>query len=80
MGIPYEDGGPAFGYGKDATHGSDYGMTLRDYFAAKAMAGMLAEDADAYTFTDLAAASYRAAAAMIEERKKHKTTIPKYQP
>ncbi len=31
---------PAFPHG-DPTHGGELGMTLRDYFAAKAMQGML---------------------------------------
>ena len=33
-----KDGGQAFPHG-DPTNGSDIGMTLRDYFAAKALAG-----------------------------------------
>jgi len=73
------DGGPAFPFdwkdfqphsGEQVVREQFSGMSLRDYFAAKAMAGMLAEDADAYTFTDLAAASYRAADAMLAERAK----------
>jgi hypothetical protein len=44
-------------------------MTLRDYFAAKAMQGMLAEDCD-YVWTSLAAAAYECADAMLKERAK----------
>jgi poly(3-hydroxybutyrate) depolymerase len=33
-----KDGGQAFPHG-DPTNGGDIGMTLRDYFAAKALAG-----------------------------------------
>jgi hypothetical protein len=48
---------------------SHMGMTLRDYFAAKAMQGMLAEDCD-YVWTSLAAAAYECADAMLKERAK----------
>ena len=47
------------------------GMTLRDYFAAKAMQAMLSEDIDyhqKYKFFDLADYSYRCADAMLKER------------
>jgi hypothetical protein len=45
------------------------GMTLRDWFAGQALQGMLAEDADDITCTELADASYRCADAMIAARK-----------
>jgi hypothetical protein len=35
-----EDGGGAFPHG-DPTHGGDLGMTLRDYFAAAALQGLI---------------------------------------
>ena len=35
------DGGPAFPHG-DPTHGGEDGMTLRDYFAGKALQGICA--------------------------------------
>jgi len=35
------DGGPAFPRG-DPTHGGDHGMSLRDWFAGQALAGLLA--------------------------------------
>lgn len=49
------------------------GMTLRDYFAAKAMQGMCANgDADNYEdFEDMAGVAYQMADAMLTERQKH---------
>ena len=47
------------------------GMTLRDYFAAKAMQAMLNEDPDyhqKYQFLDLSDFSYRCADAMLKAR------------
>ena len=59
-------GGPAFLYG-DYSHGGEAGMTLRDYFAAKAMQGLLStgttNDADT-----IAEWSYIYADAMLEAR------------
>ena len=52
--------------------GSD-GMTLRDYFAAKAMAAALSEvgvDTALTSDEELAAASYQLADAMLKERAK----------
>lgn len=43
------------------------GMTLRDYFAAKAMQGMLAESSD-YTSASLSVAAYECADAMLKAR------------
>lgn len=51
------------GYAKD--------MTLRDYFAAKAMQAMLSDDPDyhqKYKFIDLADFSYQCADAMLKAR------------
>lgn len=46
------------------------GMTLRDYFAAKAMQAYLSgPDRDSFTFDEWAVTSYEMADAMIEERK-----------
>ena len=44
MSIELKDGGPAFPLpmGSETTQGSE-GMTLRDYFAAKAMQGLLVD-------------------------------------
>ena len=47
------------------------GMTLRDYFAAKAMQAILNEDSDyhqKYEFLDLADFSYKCADAMLKAR------------
>jgi hypothetical protein len=60
-----DDGGSAF---PNPAY-CESGMTLRDYFAAKAMQGMLAEDCD-YVWTSLAAAAYECADAMLKERVK----------
>ena len=46
-----------------------YGMTLRDYFAAKAMQSyLLDKDRDSFTFEQWAQASYEMADAMLEAR------------
>lgn len=46
MSAPINDGGPAFPFDEKNDHGSLYhgnpGMTLRDYFAAKALTGYAA--------------------------------------
>lgn len=65
-------GGAAF-----PTVGSN-GMTMLDYFAAKAMYGILAGDIsddnpDEKDFKELSRQSYEIAAAMLEERKKYLT-------
>ena len=51
-----------------------YGITIRDYFAAKAMQSyLLDKDRDSFTFEQWAAASYEMADAMLEARTcKHK--------
>ena len=64
-------GGAAFPYA--AVHGcnGEYGMTLRDYFAAKAMQAMLSDEPDyhqRYEFIDLADFSYQCADAMLKAR------------
>jgi len=62
-----ETGGQAF----PAHFESDDGMTLRDYFAAKAMQAILSEDPDyhqKYEFIDLADFSYQCADAMLKQR------------
>ena len=75
-----ETGGPAFPHtveykgadcGGVVSHG---GMTLRDYFASKAMEGILAsntehEHEDAHIFDAIAEASYKQADAMLKARK-----------
>lgn len=63
-------GGPAFAT-QLACNRDGYavigGMTLRDYFAAKAMQSYVAHN-KAYDFDDIAAMSYRTADAMLKAR------------
>lgn len=49
-------------------HGMDSGMTLRDYFAAKAMQGIISSDCNYGAFGDLASDAYCIADAMLEAR------------
>lgn len=65
---PKKDGGPAFSI---KLHGDTYsGMSLRDYFAAKAMQKMV-EASDNKTHANyIAEFSYTLADAMIKERNK----------
>jgi len=61
-------GGPAFP-SADFEHHEYTGMTLRDYFAAKAMQAMLSDDPDyhqKYKFIDLADFSYQCADAKLK--------------
>ena len=63
--------GPAFPAPAGVSHITEQGMTLRDYFAAKAMQAMLSEDPDyhqKYEFIDLADFSYQCADAMLKAR------------
>jgi len=48
---------------------SSEGMDLRDYFAAKAMLGMLTGNLDGYILKDLALDAYDMADAMMKARK-----------
>ena len=69
------DGGPAFPH--DGQQNYTGGMTLRDYFAAKAMQAILytsmrAAGSDGSVSFDLvAAAAYRMADAMLKARRQH---------
>lgn len=49
---------------------NEHGMTLRDYFAAKAMQGLLSNRNAEAAIDEFAAKSYRMADAMIKERQK----------
>ena len=60
------DGGPAFPTPAGIQHND--GMTLRDYFAAAALQGLLAYDGDCSTAIGLA---YHTADAMLDWRKKN---------
>lgn len=63
-----KDGGQAFPHG-DPTHGGDIGMTLRDYFAAKAMQGMAPYTwRGAATYEEPARKAYAMADAMLKAR------------
>lgn len=67
MSSEQENGGPAFPHSR---LGSDSdGMTLRDYFAAKAMAAMLLLE-EVHSEIEVAKWSYEQADAMLEERNK----------
>jgi hypothetical protein len=59
-------GGPAFPTHPDGALIND-GMTLRDYFAAKAMQGILA-DPSTPEIMDIAGAAYEMADAMLKAR------------
>ena len=71
-------GGPAFPFWSDTQHLAGYeGMSLRDYFAAKAMQGMAANPDDSHENYDLvyddyvkeiARCAYKMADAMMETR------------
>ena len=59
-------GGPAFPTHMDAS----YGMTLRDYFAGQALAGMLANPNRSGLFSNYVDLSFIYADAMLKERDK----------
>ena len=64
------NGGPAFPILQDGCQfPRAEGMTLRDYFAAKAMqSSLLDKDRDSFTFEQWAQASYEMADAMLAAR------------
>ena len=66
-----DDGGPMFSVPRDAP--AD-GMSLRDYFAAKAMAAMLSIERVHFNNgeSEIAAWAYEQADAMLAERNKRK--------
>jgi hypothetical protein len=64
-----QDGGPAFPVPNDANVNGQMGMSLRDYFAAKAMQGLLFTGEDRRSGqTDLAVQAYSMADIMIQVR------------
>jgi hypothetical protein len=67
-----KDGGPAFPAQHFDLAEHEHGMTLRDYFAAKAMQGMLANDIECgpEQVPIIVASAYILADAMIQERSK----------
>ena len=66
------NGGPACPFacqGPTTAPETYYGMTLRDYFAGRAMQSyLLDKDRDSFTFEQWAQASYEMADAMLEAR------------
>ena len=67
-----DDGGPAFPviYAPGTDDARLGGMTLRDYFAAKAMQATVMYSNGRFSAEDVAESSYIMADAMIEEKKK----------
>jgi hypothetical protein len=62
-------GGPAFPVHADERNITRYGMTLRDYFAAKAMQGICASGpTNEWSNSRLAAEAYDLADAMLKAR------------
>lgn len=61
-------GGPAFP-GVDHLGEPYTGMTLRDYFAAKALQGLLSDSSIQSSMPEFAATAYQVADAMLEARK-----------
>lgn len=67
MSEPIDDGGPAFP--NNDAHGCAFaGMTLRDYFAAKAMAAIIANPECVKNPVQIAGHAFDYADAMLEER------------
>lgn len=64
------DGGRAFpfAYETESTRHISYGMTLRDYFAARAVQGMCSRDESMFSAMAIAKYGYKIADAMIEAR------------
>jgi len=66
-----KDGGPAFPQHIDGVHYAEAGMSLRDYFAAKAMNGICAASPGSeWTDARIAQGAYELADAMLAEREK----------
>lgn len=66
-------GGPAFPNSKQVGQAliiTEGGMTLRDYFAAKAMQGLLADSNVIGSTENVSTAAYKMADAMLAERNK----------
>lgn len=68
MSAPTNNGGPAFPHDLHDLYEPDTtGMTLRDYFAAKAMQGILAAG-ERGLYADIADDAYKVADAMLRAR------------
>ena len=61
-------GGPAFPWPVPSQHQAYHGMTLRDYFAAKAMQGFASNLGPGVTFNSRAEIAYEWADAMLKAR------------
>ena len=64
-----DNGGPAFPAPAGVTHITQQGMTLRDYFAAKAMLAGVSDGREIIDCTIYATWCYKMADAMLEARK-----------
>lgn len=64
------DGGPANPTMENVVHYRDMGLTVRDYFAAAALQGSIANPESSGDWNDFAADAYRYADAMLERRKR----------
>lgn len=69
MSEKHTDGGPAFGSG-NPTHGGFPGMSLRDWFAGQALAGLYASGPHDCDQHGMAHDAYLAADAMLAERER----------
>ena len=58
------------GVGEENWESRQHGMSLRDWFAGQALAGMLASEESSGTWEDFARSAYRLADAMLKERKR----------
>ena len=69
-----DTGGPAFPAWEQDTYGAKFfneGMTMRDYFAAKVMQGLIADPSwQGMSTGTMAATAYEVADAMLKERSK----------
>lgn len=63
-----DNGGPAFPNDAIGTFSTRAGMTLRDYFAAKAMVVIMDWETDNVDVDDVAALAYMQADAMLKAR------------
>jgi hypothetical protein len=72
MNQPINDGGPAFPvvFQHDEATSECYGISIRDYFAAAALQGSIANPNSTGNWEDFALDAYRYADAMLERRKR----------
>lgn len=64
------DGGPAFPTLDNTEHWRHLGVSIRDYFAAAALNGMLSNSKNYDSFDGYSDAAYEYADAMLERRKR----------